>query len=58
MQSLKYRFLGMAICGPVGLVVGLKAGIAAGAGGGIAGFCGGKFLKKANHIEREAPKEE
>jgi syntaxin 17 len=66
-QALKYKqygypllggLFGMMVCGPVGLVIGLKAGIAGSAVGGVAGFCGGKLLKKSNNIQREAIKEE
>lgn len=58
--ALKYKqtmypilggLMGMAVCGPVGLVVGLKAGSLACVSGGIVGFAGGKFLKKSNKIE-------
>ena len=37
--------LGMMMCGPMGLIVGLKAGSLALATGGIGGYFGGKFLK-------------
>lgn len=37
--------LGMMMCGPMGLMVGLKAGSLAVATGGIGGYFGGKFLK-------------
>ncbi|CAO1402917.1 unnamed protein product [Diamesa serratosioi] len=37
--------LGMIMCGPMGLMVGLKAGSLAVATGGVGGYFGGKFLK-------------
>ncbi|CAO1374367.1 unnamed protein product [Diamesa serratosioi] len=43
--------LGMIVCGPMGLLVGLQAGSLAVVTGGIGGYFGGKFLKNTEKSE-------